>query len=200
MTDRPELWAALLPVVDALESQQVPYYVGGSVASSFTGIARATQDADLVADLRTAHVSRFVQALEESYYISSDRVRSAVRDRKSFNLIHLETAFKVDVFVLPLGAFARKAMDRRVPLEVPEAGRVLDFCSPEDIVLSKLQWYEAGARVSDRQWYDLQGVLRLQGELLDLDYLRRWGRVLGVGELLEKALGEAGVGDAEAQG
>jgi len=195
MTDRPELWTALVPVVDVLEALQVPYYVGGSVASSFTGVARATQDADLVADLRTAHAGPFVKALEEGYYVSPARVRSAVRDRSSFNLIHLETAFKVDVFVLPVDAFARQAMDRRVPLEVPEAGRVLDFCSPEDIVLSKLQWYEAGNRVSDRQWYDLQGVLRLQSELLDLEYLKRWGRALGVGELLGKALGEAGLDD-----
>lgn len=197
MTEQPELWAALLPVVDALESLRVSYYVGGSVASSFTGIARATQDADVVADLRLAHALPLTAALEGQFYISQDRVLAAIRNRRSFNVIHLATAFKVDVFVSPETPFARQTMARRVALEIPELGRALDFCSAEDIVLNKLQWYEMGNRASDRQWYDLQGVLRLQGERLDLAHLRQWARDLGLEELLEQALGEADAGGPE---
>ncbi len=193
MTDQPELWAAVLPVVEALETLDVPYYIGGSVASSFTGVARATQDADLVAGLRIAHALPLIEALRERYYISRDRVLEATRKRKSFNVIHLETAFKVDIFVQPETGFARQAMARRVALEVVDVGRTFDFSAAEDLVLSKLEWYELGNRVSDRQWYDLQGVLRLQGERLDLEHLRRWAGELGLGELLEKALREAGL-------
>lgn len=190
--EQAELWAAVLPVVELLDSIEVPYYIGGSVASAYTGIARATQDADLVAELRPAHAPLLIAALREQYYLSAERIREAIRDQKSFNLIHLATAFKVDVFVSPGTAFDRQTMGRRVSLEVPEVDRALDFCSPEDIVLHKLRWYEMGNRVSERQWYDLQGVLRLRTSL-DISYLRRWARELELEDLLQRALAEADV-------
>lgn len=193
MTEPFEPWAAVLPIVDVLEALDVGYYVGGSLASSHCGVARATQDADLVADLAPGHATPFIDALQDRYYLSPDRVQSAVRQRKSFNMIHLETSFKVDVFVLTRDAFAQAAMERRMPFEISESGRVLDFCAPEDIVLHKLNWFDVGNRVSDRQWTDLQGVLRLQGECLDLDYLRVWAERLGLLDLLEKALADAGL-------
>jgi len=188
-----DLWTALLPVVDALEALGVPYHVGGSVASSFVGIARATQDADLVADLRPEHAAPLAQALTGTYYADPERIAHAVRTRRSFNVIHLGTAYKVDVFVSKDTPFARENMARRVSHEVPGLARSLYFSSPEDIVLHKLLWYTEGGGVSDRQWYDLQGVLRLQAKTLDHGYLRSWADRLGVTELLEQALKEAGL-------
>ncbi len=188
-----DLWTALLPVVDALEALGVPYHVGGSVASSFVGVARATQDADLVADLQPEHAALLAQALEGTYYADLERIAHAIRSRRSFNVIHLGTAYKVDVFVSKDTPFARENMARRVALEIPGLGRSLYFSSPEDIVLHKLLWYADGGGVSDRQWYDLQGVLRLQAKALDRDYLQTWADRLGVAELLQRALKEAGL-------
>lgn len=193
MIDSPDLWAALLPVIDALESLGVPYHIGGSVASSFAGVARATQDADLVADLRPEHAAPLAQSLQGTYYADLERIAHAIRTRRSFNVIHLGTAYKVDVFVAKDAPFARQNMARRVSLEVPGLGRSLYFSSSEDIVLHKLLWYAEGGGVSDRQWYDLQGVLRLQKWTLDLDYLRTWGQRMGIADLLRRALEEAGV-------
>jgi hypothetical protein len=95
MIGSPDLWPALLPVVDALEALDVPYHVGGSIASSFVGIARATQDADLVADLRPPHAAPFVQALGARYYADRERIDHAIQVRRSFNVIHLVTMYKV---------------------------------------------------------------------------------------------------------
>jgi hypothetical protein len=192
MIESPDLWAALLPVIDALEALGVLYHVGGSVASSFTGIARATQDADLVAGLRAEHATPLVQVLQGPYYIDQERVEHAIRTRRSFNAIHLGTMYKVDVFVSKDTPFARENMLRRVAIEVPGLGRALWVSSPEDIVLHKLLWYAEGGGVSDRQWYDLEGVLRLQRKNLNHDYLRSWAERLGITELLERALQEAG--------
>jgi hypothetical protein len=192
MIASPDLWAALLPVIDALEALGVPYHIGGSVASSFTGIARATQDADLVARLSMEHAAPLVQALAGPYYIDQERVEHAIRTRRSFNAIHLGTMYKVDVFIAKGTPFAGENMRRRIALEVPGLGRALWFSSPEDIILHKLIWYTEGGGVSDRQWYDLEGVLRLQGKNLDYDYLRSWAEKLGLTDLLERALREAG--------
>jgi hypothetical protein len=193
MIENPDLWDALLPVVEALEALCVPYHVGGSVASSFTGVSRNTQDVDLVAELRLEHASPLVAALGPGYYADLERIEHAIRGRRSFNLIHLVTMYKVDVFISKDTQFARENMARRVSIEVPGIGRSFDFSSPEDIVLHKLKWYADGSGVSDRQWYDLQGVLRLGGASMDRDYLRIWAERLGVGDLLQKALNEAGV-------
>jgi hypothetical protein len=193
MTSQSELWDALIPVVEALVALEVPYYVGGSIASSVTGVARATLDADLVATLRSEHAEPLAALLLPHYYVDVEMIQNAIRRSSSFNVIHLATMFKVDIFVPQDTPFARENMRRRIALEVPEIGRTLYVCAPEDIVLHKLLWYAAGSGVSDRQWYDLQGVLRLQAHGLDLAYLRHWGAVLGVGALLQRALDEAGL-------
>jgi hypothetical protein len=193
MTSQSELWDALLPVVEALVSLEVPYYVGGSIASSVTGVARATLDADLVAALRSEHAEPLAALLVPHYYVDVEMIQNAVRRSSSFNVIHLATMFKVDIFVPQNTPFARENMRRRLALEVPEIGRTLYICAPEDTVLHKLLWYAAGSGVSDRQWYDLQGVLRLQAHGLDLAYLQHWAVVLGIGTLLQRALDEAGL-------
>ena len=195
MASQSELWDALLPVVEALTALAVPYYVGGSIASSVTGVARATLDADLVAALQSEHAEPLAALLLPHYYVDAEMIQSAVRRSSSFNVIHLATMFKVDVFVPQDTPFARENMRRRIAIKVPEIGRTLYVCAPEDIVLHKLLWYAAGSGVSDRQWYDLQGVLRLQSHGLDLAYLQRWAAALGVGELLHRALDEAGLSD-----
>ena len=164
MTSQSELWDALLLVVEALIALDVPYYVGGSIASSVTGVARATLDADLVAALRPEHAEPLAALLLPHYYVDVEMIQSAVRRSSSFHVIHLATMFKVDIFVPQDTPFARENMRRRIALEVPEIGRTLYVCAPEDIVLHKLLWYAAGSGVSDRQWYDLQGVLRLQAD------------------------------------
>jgi len=193
MTTNHELWAALLPVVEALVALEVPYYVGGSVASSVTGVARATLDVDLVTALHLQHAEPLAAALAPHYYVNVEMISQAIRRCSSFNVIHLTTMFKVDMFVPEDTPFARANMQRRVALEVPELERSLYFCAPEDIVLHKLLWYRAGSGVSDRQWYDLQGVLRLQAQGLDLAYLWRWAAEVGVSALLHRALEEAGL-------
>ena len=189
----PDVLGALGPVVDVLERLRVPYYVGGSLASSAHGFARASIDADVVADLGHEHVAPLVSALERAYYLNEDRIRSAVDTRRSFNLIHLDTMFKVDVFPAKRRPFDREALSRaraEVLEDAPEARRFL-VASPEDTVLSKLEWFRAGGEVSERQWGDVVGVLKTAWDVLDRAYLARWASSIGVADLLERALADA---------
>jgi len=182
-----------LLVVEALEKLGVPYLIGGSLASSVHGIARATMDADLVADLRSEHAEPLASLLRETFYVDAEMIREAVRAHRSFNVIHLETMFKVDVFILGTGTFQRKEFSRRrSEIIAVEPERTAYIATPEDIVLSKLDWYRQGGQVSDRQWRDVLGVLKVQGDRLDLSYMRRWAVSLGLEQLLERALAETG--------
>lgn len=188
-----DLLSALAPVVDALEALGVPYYVGGSVASSAHGVPRASVDADLVADLEPGHVAPLVARLQDAYYLDEGRVRWAVEVRRSFNLIHLETMFKIDVFASKRRAFDIEALRRAAVESLGDpAARRYRLASAEDTVLAKLEWFRAGGEVSEQQWKDVVGVLRTAGPRLDPTYLRRWAGELGVGDLLERASSQAG--------
>ena len=117
MTSNRMLWKALLPVIEALTALHVPYYVGGSIASSVTGVARATLDADLVAALQGEHAEPLATTLSQYYYVDVEMIQQAIRRCSSFNVIHLATMFKIDVFVPEDTPFARANMQRRVALK-----------------------------------------------------------------------------------
>ena len=187
----PEQIAVTMMVTDVLESLGVPYAIGGSLASALHGVMRATMDADLVTDLRPEHVDPLAQALGEAFYADPEMMRDAIRRHSSFNVIHLETIFKVDLFVAKPRPFDRSQLARRqlhVLSEDPE--RHAYITSAEDTVLSKLEWYQMSSGVSDRQWRDVLGVLKVQGERLDHTYMHRMATELGVSDLLEQALRE----------
>lgn len=187
----PEFVSAVAPVVGALERIGVPYYVTGSVVSSRFGIGRSTLDVDIVADLREEHAAALEAALRDEFYVELGTIEDAIRRRSMFNVVHLATMIKVDVYTTAM-PFDRAALDRS-RLDSFSAGpgaRTMAIATPEDVVVHKLGWFRAGGEVSERQWSDVVGVLRVQAGRLDLEHMRRWARDLGVEDLLQKALDE----------
>ncbi|MBN2578687.1 MAG: hypothetical protein JXB10_06815 [Pirellulales bacterium] len=181
--------AALLPLVEVFQRLEVPYYVGGSIASSFYGAARSTMDVDLVAMLGAKHVPDLMESLHQDYYIDEKMIREAIQGHSCFNLIHLPTSYKVDVFVPKNRRYDREALRRRRNERLMDGTGTYDiyFCSPEDILLAKLEWYRLGNETSERQWNDIVNVLKYQQPLLDRDYLEREARELEVNDLLDRA-------------
>ncbi len=189
----PEPIAVTLTVIEALNSLHVPYLLGGSFASAVYGVPRATMDADIVADLRLEHVDALLALLGRAFYFDADTMRHAIEQRSSFNLIHLQSMFKVDIFVFRGRPYDQAQMAHRVPQILdPEVQQPVDTASAEDTILAKLEWYRLGNEVSERQWRDVLGVLRVQAGRLDHAYLHRWAVELGLADLLARALAEAG--------
>ena len=174
-----------LQMAEIFENLNIPYLVGGSIASSIYGEPRATQDIDMVAELKNHHVQALIANTKNAFYIEEEDVIRAVSRHSSFNVIHLETMIKVDVFVPGSEAIDREEMRRRRPQTIADTQLVV--ATPEDIVLQKLIWYRKGGEVSDRQLRDVSGILKVQGDRLDWDYLKHWVESLNLSELLQRA-------------
>jgi hypothetical protein len=166
----------------------IGFALGGSWASSLHGIPRDTRDADITAEPFPGREAEFAAAFGPDYYVSRDAIRDAIRGRSSFNVIHLTSGFKVDVFIRKDTPFGRSVLARRRPTVIPgDPPEPIDIVSPEDIILHKLDWFRIGGETSDRQWGDVFGVLRVQAGRLDDAYLDHWAAELGVADLLAKA-------------
>ncbi|MEG4167817.1 MULTISPECIES: hypothetical protein [unclassified Microcoleus] len=178
----------------------IPYVVGGSVASSLLGENRSTQDLDLVIDLEARTAQRLIDAMSGEFYISESAVTEAIANSRtapresSFNVIYLPSMEKADIFVMSSDdPFSASVMSRRQLYPVSgltEEG--IYIYSPEDIVLQKLSWYKLIPGGSQKQWRDVLGVLKVQGERLDLAYLNQWAVTLKLTDLLSGALLQSG--------
>jgi hypothetical protein len=180
-----------LKVTNLLEKLGVPYLIGGSLASTLYGMVRTTQDSDIVAEMRLEHVQPFVIALQDEFYVDVEMIAESIQHHSSFNIIHRETMFKVDVFVPRPRPFLQSQLARAQKQTFTFDTEVsAKFASPEDTILAKLEWYRLGGEVSERQWRDILGVLKTRAGALDLDYLQKWAHELKVSDLLARALKE----------
>ncbi len=181
-----------LKVTGIFEKLGVPYLIGGSLASTLYGMVRTTQDSDIVAEMRQEHLQPFVAALQDEFYVDDEMIAESIQHNSSFNIIHRETMFKVDVFIPRPRPFLQsqlaRAQRQTFAFETEVSAK---FASPEDTILSKLEWYRMGGEQSDRQWRDILGVLKTRAGELDLAYLRKWAVELKVSDLLERALKES---------
>ena len=178
-------------VAGAFARLQIPYAIGGSIASSVLGIPRFTQDADLTVEPFPCRESELAGCFGSDYYISVPAIVQAVRSRSSFNIINTRVGFKVDVFIRKDRPFEKGVFDRRLQVSLPDCPeQPLSLVSAEDVVLLKLEWYRLGDETSDRQWSDILGVLRVQAGRLDERYMEQWASVLRVSDLLAKARDE----------
>jgi len=181
-------------VTSRLDQLQIPYMIVGSFASSAYGLLRSTQDADLIVDLPLQKITRLVEMFGKDFYVDPGQAEQAIKGQRSFNLIHLSSFFKVDFFILADKPFMREEFSRRVARPLDESGSArVWLATAEDTILSKLNWYRDGGEVSEQQWRDVVGILKMQAGRLDFLYLRHWARDLGIPGLLDRAVNDSGI-------
>jgi uncharacterized nucleotidyltransferase DUF6036 len=182
----------LSQVARIMEQYEITYVLVGSLASSMHGMYRSTADIDLLADIKPEHVRPLLDALNKSFYVDDQAMQQAVEQRRSFNAIHFDSVFKVDIFIPKGDDFARKQLERRQLRKIaPDSDQFVYVATAEDTILAKLRWYRDGGEVSSTQWSDVLGILGVTDLNLEFDYLREWSDRLGVRDLLERALTSA---------
>jgi hypothetical protein len=178
-------------VIAVLERLGVRYSIGGSLASSLSGEPRSTLDVDIVAALEKEHITELTAALEDVFYIDRGAVERGVQMRSSINVIHIPTSTKVDLFVAGGTIIDEDLLQRRVAVTLGDDPPVRVYVhTAEDVLLQKLRWYRLGGETSDRQWRDVIGIIQVQGERLDREYLTRQAARLGVPDLLSRAMAD----------
>ncbi len=192
MDSADDLVLAIRPIKSVLESLNIRYFVGGSVASSYHGAMRSTMDVDLVAVVSLEQLESLLAAVTDEFYASETAIRAAIVNRTSFNLIHLPTSFKVDVFVSRGRPFDESSFARATICHIgsPENGVEVPIASVEDIVAAKLDWYRIGDEASERQWNDMTRLVQLHETRIDWKYLHSVAAEIGVSDLLERLKGQ----------
>lgn len=184
-------FSVLSQVARALEYLNIPYVLVGSFASSMHGMYRSTADIDILADIEAEQVHPLFKVLTEGFHVDEHAMRDAVAQRRSFNAIHFDSVFKVDVFVPKDDEFARAQLDRRQLRKIsPDTEEAVFVATAEDTILAKLRWDQAGKETPITQWNDVVGILGTSRDTLNLDYLKDWSEKLGLTEFLQKALDE----------
>jgi hypothetical protein len=185
----PEPISVTLLVTEVFEKLKIPYLIGGSMASTIYGTVRITQDVDIIADMQLQHIQPFINDLQSEFYLDEDLIADSIRHNSSFNIIHRKTIFKVDVFI-PLRTSFQQSQFIRAKKQImtndPKTSAY--FASPEDTIIAKLEWYRMGGEVSERQWRDIIGIMKVREGALDLEYLRKWATDQNLIDLFEKAL------------
>jgi hypothetical protein len=177
-----DLLGILAEVTTALDRHRLPYFVTGSFAASVHGEFRATNDVDLVVQLSAEQARALVDELSATFIGDADAAAAAIAAGSSFNLIHVESLLKVDVFPA-IGEFNAEAIGRAVPMVLRDGEPPVRFATVEDVLVAKVRWYELGGRESEVQRRDIRGLIRLNRERIDWDHALRMARSAGV-ELL----------------
>lgn len=176
-----------LLVAAAIDAVGGEYFIGGSVASSLQGEPRATNDIDVVIAMLGLRVRAFAEKLGGDFEVDQSMLRDALSRGGSANIFYLPLVTKIDIFGLGDTPYDEVEFARRRRVRVRTSGEELWFKSPEDTILRKLLWYREGGEVSEKQWRDVTGVLRIRGPQLDVAYLDTWAARLGLTPLLTRA-------------
>jgi len=187
--DNPQELQILQRLADVFDKLNIVYAIGGSKASSIYGVVRFTQDTDITVQPFYPVADKFYDMLKDDFYIGEQAMYQALKTRSSFNIIHFETSFKIDIFIQADNDYEKQMLARSKKINLGDLlEKPLSFVSPEDIILLKLRWYNQDGCVSERQWSDILGVLSVQRKQLDYEYLSRWAVKLGLNELLQRAI------------
>jgi len=179
--------SALIPVIDLLNELRVPYMLVGALAANYYSVPRLTHDADILVEMKPEHAHLVAEGLQSAYYVDADSIREAIASHGGSNLIHLDTGFKIDLWILEETEFDRLRFSRRAPGRV--FGRNVFLSTPEDLILTKLVWFRQSD--SQKHYLDALGVYRAQKAVLNCDYLHDQAVALSVASLLKRLENEA---------
>lgn len=171
----------LRTVVKKLESIGIRYMVTGSIAANFYTTPRMTRDIDIVIEVGEHDAERLFSLFSADFYIDPEMVHDALRRKSMFNIIHRPEVVKIDFIVRKDTEYRRVEFERK--RSIPFEGMSIDVVSPEDLILSKLDW--ARDSFSEMQIRDVKNLMETDPNL-DRRYIEEWVKKLRLGEIYRR--------------
>ncbi len=169
--------------VGRIEPLGIKYMLTGAMAMMRYAAFRQTADIDIVLEFDSDDKDKFINALEPEYYVPHNAVRSAFETKRMFNVIHIETAFKIDCVPKKSNDFQQSSFDRREKTDY--YGKEIWIISKEDLILSKLWW--AKDTHSEMQLRDIKNLIQSG---FDEIYTEKWLDNLGIETAYYECLNE----------
>lgn len=164
-------------LVKYLKRADIPHMVTGSIASSYYGVSRATLDVDLVIDPKPPQVTYLANQLTENgFYVSESDAQAAIEAKTQFNVIHMESVWKIDLIIRKDRPFSEAEFKRRESASI--MGVDTFVASAEDLILAKLEWSKESG--SERQRLDIEGIIEIKGNSLNRQYMEKWAKKLDI--------------------
>jgi hypothetical protein len=197
-----DLLTILHSLLHLFDELRIPYYLGGSLASSIYGIPQMAQDIDLVVDLREQVLSSLPVLSRSGYVFHEEAVRRAYQKQTAFSLIHLDSLMKIDVVPSKQSAFDTAIRPLVTHHRLDEHAPPFRVASAAEMILFKLHRHQqrelsrTDGMHDDAEWNDILGMLKVQGPNLDRTFLERWAATLAITHTCKQALVDAGLQDA----
>jgi len=177
-------------LIGALDKAHIHYMVVGSFASSLYGAGRATLDIDIVVSATPDQIQAFLRLLPTTtYYFDVGAALEACRRKDMFNILDMNSGWKIDVIFEKPSVYHQRAFQRRTLAEIESVPLVA--ATAEDTIVSKLEWAKMGE--SSRQIEDVAGILKARLALLDRAYIEKWVGELGLTSEWDRARRLAGL-------
>ena len=171
----------LKDVARRLEKAAIPYMVSGSVAMTFYALPRMTRDIDIVIELSAPDAARISKLFAGDFYVDEEDVRECIKTAGMFNIIHNRSMVKIDFILRKSSDYRETEFRRRRAIEIE--GVAVSVVTPEDLLLSKLEWAQESQ--SELQLGDIRNLINQRADL-DWSYISSWADRLGLGTALAK--------------
>lgn len=173
-------------IVQALESLKIPFMITGSHASAYYGEPRFTRDIDIVAELKEGQVDEFVKFFPvDQFYCDKDMIKTEIKRHGQFNVIHATSGLKIDIILTKETPFSKTEFSRRKRQSL-FSDKDANFASPEDVIIKKMDFYKEGG--SEKHLRDITGILKISGDIIDIDYITQWADRLNLREIWDAVL------------
>jgi hypothetical protein len=177
-----------IQIATILDELNIEYALGGSLASSLVGEPRSTIDVDMATKLDSSTIELFLNKIPDEFYIPDESVKSAIKLKSSFNLIDTKNSLKIDIFIVDNSKLDVSQIERRILIDIPEIKKSIWVTSPEDQILRKLDWYRLSGGSLEKQIRDVIGILNINKDHLDFDFLHAQANNLGMSDLLDEVI------------
>ncbi len=175
----------LIQITKILNDLEIGYFITGGFAVSVWGRPRATFDIDIVVKIIESQANKLAKAwknISKAGYADEDVIKEAIKNKSEFNFIDPDSGLKVDFWMVKEDNNNPPEFENRRAKKI--SGQNVFFVSPEDLILSKLQWYKLSS--SERHIDDVKSVFKISGENIDKKYLDYWINKLELDEIVKE--------------